>query len=121
MNARGRGWVYWAPRILSFLFAVFISLFALDVFGTGAGFWETLGALAIHMIPTALIIVALILAWRWEWVGAILFAALGIGYFVMTGMREHWSAYVAIAVPLFVIAVLWLLAWRRRALSEGAA
>lgn len=114
MKAHSRNLVYWAPRILTILFAGFISLFALDVFGTGAGFWETLGGFAIHLIPTALIIVALVLAWRWEWLGAVLFAALGIAYMVMTGLREHWSAYLIICGSLFVTAALWLLAWLRR-------
>ena len=34
--------LFWAPRILCILFAVFVSLFALDVFGEGYGFWETI-------------------------------------------------------------------------------
>ena len=46
--------LYWAPRILSIIFAGFISLFALDVFNEGHSFWETLLALAVHLIPTAL-------------------------------------------------------------------
>jgi hypothetical protein len=35
----------WTPRVLSLLFALFVSLFALDVFGQGYGFWQTTLAL----------------------------------------------------------------------------
>jgi len=102
---------YWAPRVLSLLFAGFISLFALDVFGAEYGGWETLLALAMHLIPTALIVVLTILAWRWEWIGAIGFLGLGVWYLVMTGGEEHWAAYASISGPLLVIALLYFLNW----------
>src|SRR5512136_208534 len=38
-------WLYWAPRVLCIVMAMFISLFALDVFGSGQGFWWTTLAL----------------------------------------------------------------------------
>jgi hypothetical protein len=34
--------LYWAPRLLGILFSLFVSIFALDVFGQGYGFWEPL-------------------------------------------------------------------------------
>ncbi len=33
--------LFWSPRVLTILFALFLSLFALDVFGEGYGFWAT--------------------------------------------------------------------------------
>ncbi len=59
--------LYWSPRILGVLIAIFVSLFALDVFGEGYSFWETIAALAMHLIPTLVILVVLVIAWRWEW------------------------------------------------------
>ena len=69
--------LFWTPRILCFLFAAFISTFAADVFGEGYGFWKTILALLIHLIPTWIVLVILAISWRWEWVGGILFTALG--------------------------------------------
>lgn len=106
--------LYWLPRVLSILFALFISLFALDVFGEDQLFPAVLWALLMHMVPTMLIILALIVAWRWEWIGAVAFAGLAIFYVIMTAFREHWSAYLAISLPLLVIAILWLAAWRQK-------
>jgi hypothetical protein len=57
---------------LSILFAAFITVFALDVFSEHYGFWETLFALAIHLIPAGLIVVGLAVSWRWELVGVVL-------------------------------------------------
>lgn len=103
--------LYLAPRMLSLLFAGFISLFALDVFAEGYGFWETLLALAIHLIPTALILIVAALAWRWEWIGAIAFLGMGVWYIVMTRGEEHWMTYVFIPGPLFLLAILYFLNW----------
>lgn len=104
--------LYWAPRVLSLLFAGFISVFALDVFGAGYGFWGTLLALVMHLIPTAIILVVAALAWRWEWIGALAFLGLGLWYLVMTRGQQHWTAYVFISGPLFVLAILYFFNWQ---------
>lgn len=104
----------WMPRILSILFAAFISIFALDVLGTGDSRGETILAFLIHLIPTALVLVALVIAWRWERMGAILFAALGSWYIIMAWGDMHWTAYFFISGPLFLIAALFLAHWLYR-------
>src|SRR5689334_11501145 len=93
--------LFWAPRILCILFAVFVSLFALDVFGEGHGFWQTCLALLMHLIPTGIILLALVVSWRWEWVGAILFTAFGALYLFFFWGRFHWSVYVLLSGPSF--------------------
>jgi len=107
--------VFWLPRILCVLFALFISLFALDVFGEGYGFWETIVAFLIHLVPTALVLIALAIAWRWGWIGAILFLALGGWYIIMAWGKFEWTTYLLIAGPLFLIGALFLVNWVYRA------
>ncbi len=106
--------LFWAPRILGILFAIFISIFALDVFGRGFSIAETVLALGMHLIPTGILLVVLILAWRWEWMGGILFPGLGILYLVTAGGRPHWSVYLIIIGPLFLEGILFLIDWRYR-------
>jgi hypothetical protein len=65
--------LFWSPRVLSILFTAFVSVFALDVFGEGHGFWQTCLALLMHLVPSALLLAALLVAWRHQCVGAILF------------------------------------------------
>ena len=103
--------LYWAPRILGICFAAFISLFALDVFGEGYTFWETVAALFIHLVPTYLVIGALFLAWRREWIGALLFIGPSLFYLVQVWGKESWLAYLAISGPLFLTGVLFALNW----------
>jgi hypothetical protein len=115
MNKSVKRVVFWLPRILCVLFALFISLFALDVFGEGYGFWETIVAFLIHLVPTALVLITLAIAWRWEWIGAILFVALGVWYIIMAWGKFELTTYLLISGPLFLIGALFLVNWLYRA------
>ena len=107
--------LFWSPRILCILFAMFLSLFCFDVFDKGRGFWETILALLVHLVPVYIVVILLIIAWRWEWVGAILFNALALFYVIWAWGRFHWSAYLGISGPLVFIGVLFLFNWIYRA------
>ncbi len=115
MNTSTKRVLFWTPRILCILFAMFLSLFALDVFSEGYGFWEAILALLIHLVPVYIVVIALCIAWRWEWVGAILFIALALFYLVWSWGRFHWSAYLVISGPLVLLSVLFLFNWIYRA------
>jgi hypothetical protein len=107
--------LYWTPRILCLLFAAFLSIFALDVFSEELGFWQTVAALLMHLIPSAAIVGVLAIAWRWEWVGAAAFGAFGLLYVLMMWGRFPLSVYFTISGPLFLIAALFLANWILRA------
>ncbi len=115
MNTDIKRVLFWTPRIFCILFAMFLSLFALDVFSEGYGFWETILALLIHLVPVYIVVIVLVIAWRWEWVGAILFIALALFYLVWSWGRFHWSAYLGISGPLVLLGVLFLFNWIYRA------
>jgi hypothetical protein len=113
--------LHWTPRILGLLFAAFIGVFALDVFGEGDTFWQTILALTTHLTPSAIALGALTISWRRGWVGGLVFLALGAWYLVTTWGRFHLSAYVVIAGPLFLLGLLFEIDWwytRHRTLSS---
>lgn len=115
---------FWAPRAMSIVFIAFLSMFALDVFGEGYGFWKTLLALTIHLIPSFVLIAALVLAWRWEWIGAALYAAAGTLYVFWALQRPIPPAVkllwvLMIAGPAFLVAALFLANWMKRAEIRG--
>jgi len=103
--------LFWTPRIICIIFAVFISLFALDVFSEGYGIMKTLLALLIHLIPTGIILIVLLISWRWEWIGALLFIALSVFYLVFTWGRFPWITYLVISGPLLLVGLLFLINW----------
>ena len=78
MNTASRRLLFWTPRVICIAFAIFLSLFALDVFNEGYGFGKTLLALLIHLVPVYIVLLVLAIAWRWEWIGAAGFAGLAL-------------------------------------------
>lgn len=115
MNTWIKRVLFWTPRVLCILFAMFLSLFALDVFEEGGGFWETAGALIVHLVPVHIVIIVLVVAWRREWVGAFLFNALALLYVVTTWGRFPLAAYLSVSAPLILVGVLFLFNWIYRA------
>jgi hypothetical protein len=108
--------LFWIPRVLCILFAVFISLFALDVFSERYTLGEMILAFLIHLIPTFLVVLALVIAWRWESIGTVLFIALAL-FYGASGRGQSWIIFA----PLFLIAALFLVDWiYRKRTSEMA-
>jgi len=115
MSRTAKRWLCWTPRILCILFATFLSLFALDVFGEGYSFGKTLLALLIHLVPVWVIILILGISWRWAWVGGIAFPSFGVLYIVWAWRRFPWSVYATIAGPMFLLGILFWINWIYRA------
>ena len=101
--------LYWLPRILGILFAFFISIFALDAFGEGIPFLEAVVGSLIHLVPTYIMIAILLIAWKRELVGSILFILPGLFFiFFVNGM--HWSAYLLIGGSSILIGIPYIAA-----------
>lgn len=114
MKSVSKRLLYWVPRIFTILFAMFVSVFALDVFTEHLPFWRLMLALFLHLIPTFVLLIALALAWRWEWIGGVVYFALGVFYLFSFGGRFPLTTYIVIAGPLFLIATLFALNWMLR-------
>jgi hypothetical protein len=118
MSRFSKGMLFWSPRVLSIVFIAFLSLFALDVFDEHLGLWKTLLALTIHLIPSFVLVALLILAWRWEWIGAAGYGAAALLYVgwvvtlqrpITAAMRAVWIG--TIAGPALLVAALFLANW----------
>lgn len=110
MNKTLKQTMLWTPRITAILFALFLSLFALDIFEMDLTVGETIVGLLIHLIPTILLTIAIVLAWRWEWVGTVVFAGWAI-FYATTAHGQHWITYTIIAGIPLVIGIVFLLDW----------
>ena len=107
--------LFWTPEVLGLLFAAFVSLFALDIFGQGYSLWETAVGLFMHLRPVWVMLIALVIAWRWEWLSGILFVGFGAWYLLTFWGQFGWPVYLIMAGPAFLIGVLFLVDWRYRA------
>lgn len=112
MKTLSKQLLFWIPRILTILFAGFISLFALDVFQEGMELWDAIGALLVHLIPTFILIVLLLMSWRWEWIVGSVFIILGLVYMIINFDYKQWI--IAISGPMLLIGILYLLDWNKR-------
>lgn len=111
--------VYWSPRILSIIFILFLSLFAFDVFNEYRG-WNIIPALFIHLIPSFVLLVLTIIAWKHDLVGMSVFFLAAISYVLMVGFHHHWSWYASISGPAVIIGILYFISWIQiRNLKKG--
>lgn len=107
MSANNQAILRWSPRVFAIIYAVFISLFALDAWGTGAGFWEELAAFIVHLMPTYFVLAALVVAWRQPKLGGILFIILATVFGVVFGRGEP-AALLLMALAPTAIGLMFL-------------
>jgi hypothetical protein len=120
MNKLLRTFLFWTPRILGILFILFVSLFALDIFEMGLGFWGTILGLFMHLLPSIGMTIALALAWRWEWVGTLGYFTFALWYIVFALGREMpWSVITLMAGIPALIGILFLVDWVKRREVRG--
>lgn len=101
----------WIPRVLAIVYIAFISLFALDVFGGDHGFWGTMLALFMHLLPSFVLIAILIFAWNDPVRGGTLFVLLGT-FFTLMYLKSPMPIYaLIISLPVIMIGGLFLLSW----------
>jgi uncharacterized membrane protein YhhN len=111
MSNRYRMYLFWAPRVLGIAFLLFLSLFSFDVLEEGRSVWQITVDLLAHLTPVFVLGAVLALAWRWEWVGALFFTLAGCLYTYWAAQRGHIEWALIIALPVFVVAVLFLANW----------
>jgi len=116
--------VYWTPRILTILFILFLAIFSLDVFEGNPGFWNIILGLFMHNLPSLILLIVLIIAWRRELVGAISFILAGFGLIILVGLKNNvgllmlFLLCLMIAGPAFLIGVLFFVGWKRKKRKE---
>ena len=101
--------LYWLPRGLTIIFALFLSLFALDSFVEGTSFLYQLIGFLIHLMPVYILVIFLLIAWRWELIGGVLFFAVGIFFTIFFNTYEHLMSLLFISSPVFIIGALFIL------------
>lgn len=102
--------IYYAPRILSIGFVAFISIFALDVFAEHSGF-EVILPLIMHLLPSIILLIVALVAWKYELVGAIIFLGFALLYVMDVGFTRPLSWYLAIIFPALLVGILYLISW----------
>ena len=113
MNKHPYPLLYWSPRILGLIFVLFTAVFALDVFGEGLGFWDTLLALLRHLVPTIAMAVILVIAWRWELLGGWLCIGGGLLFNGVESIGDRAVSILWFPTVFVIVGVLFVLHERR--------
>lgn len=102
--------LYILPRILAILGIIFLSIFSLDVFEVGKPIWEMLLAFLIHNIPSLILITILIIAWKKELIGGILFLIIStVPFFFLS--NPFWVNLI-LSAPFILTGLLFLMSSR---------
>ncbi len=101
----GPRFIYWLPRILCIIAILFISVFALDAFQPELTVWQQIQAFSMHLIPSFVLLLILIIAWKWELAGGIVFLIIGIGLSPLVFMHNY-RMNGSIGMSLMIIATI---------------
>jgi hypothetical protein len=90
------------PKVLAILYIIFITIFAFD---------ESLFTLPwfVHLMPTILLTLVVILTWRKPLAASIIFLILGFGFTLIFKTYENWIIFLIISLPLILVGILFLL------------
>ncbi len=98
-------------RVAGILFILFVSVFALDVFGEGYSAGELAVALFKHLLPSAFpLLAALIVAWRWPLWGSAAYFCVAVFFTVFFATYRVPTSFLLISVPALVLSLLFYLA-----------
>lgn len=109
--------LHWTPRIICILAILFISLFALDAFDPALTIWQQVGAFLMHMIPSFVLTALLVIAWKWEYIGGIIFTLIGVvftpiifmhNYKMNNSIEMSMTVVIMITIPFIIVGILFI-------------
>ena len=99
--------LYWLPRLLAIVAILFMMMFSMDCFEMGGT--DALICLLMHNIPAFIIIGVLVVAWKWELIGGILFIAVSFaGAIYFNGFGGNWGV-LPIMAPFMLTGILFII------------
>ena len=120
--------LFWTPRILAIAAILFTSLFALDAFEHGENVWQKLAAFVMHLVPSIVLTVILLVAWKWEMIGGAIFLLIGMGFSPIIFIHNYrmngsYSATLVITgiitFPFILVGLLFILDYYKHRASSS--
>ena len=112
------GLIHWIPRVICILAILFISMFAADAFAPELTIWQQLGAFLMHLIPSFILLAFLIVAWKWELIGGVIFTVIGVvlsplifqhNYAMNQSVSMSLSIVLMITFPFILVGILFII------------
>ena len=115
--------LHWLPRVICILAILFVSMFALDAFSPNLTIWQQIGAFIIHLIPSFILLMVLLIAWKWELVGGIIFIVIGLSlspFIFFHNYKMNHSIWMSLGIisiitlPFIIAGILFVISHFRR-------
>jgi hypothetical protein len=101
--------LYWIPRIFTILGILFMLMFSIDVFGGNEPLGRKMLGFFMHNIPVLLLTGVLVIAWKWELIGGILFIIAAIaGSFYFRAFSGNPGS-LPVIIPFLITGLLFIL------------
>ena len=100
--------LYWTPRIITILAILFMMMFSFDVFGGNEPLSKKLLGFLMHNIPVLILIVVLVVAWKWEIVGGVLFIVAFIAASIFFRSFRGNPGSLVVIIPFLITGILFI-------------
>ncbi|OPX87789.1 MAG: hypothetical protein A4E54_01494 [Pelotomaculum sp. PtaB.Bin117] len=97
-------------RVLAISFVLFLSLFALDAFSGEAPFTEKLIGFLIHLIPSFIFVIPLIIFWKSPRFCGLAYIILSILFVFYFRTYRDFEYFLILSLPQFVVGALFIIA-----------
>mgnify|MGYP001488242872 CR=1 FL=1 len=101
--------LYWTPRIVTVLAILFIIMFSFDVFGGDEPLGQKLLGFLIHNIPALILTAILVIAWKWEDIGGVVFILSAIAGSIIFYTHSGNTGSIIIMLPFLITGILFIL------------
>ena len=102
------GKLIWIPRVLAIIFIALISIFAMDVFAGDAPFIKKLGGFLVHLIPSFILVLILLISWRKPIIGGFLFILISIAFAFFFRTYRSVPTFLGITFPVALAGILFI-------------
>jgi cell division protein FtsW (lipid II flippase) len=115
--------LHWLPRIICIMGILFISMFSIDALNSELTIWQQILSLSMHLIPSFVLILLLLLSWKRELIGGIIFMIIGLGFspiIFIHNFKMNQSIWMSlgvisvITIPFAIVGVLFILSHYRK-------
>jgi len=119
-NTHGFSWV---PRILCILIIIFLGVFASDAFVAEHSMFQQVSDFLIHLVPSLILLLLLIIAWKRELIGGILFTILSLvmsPFLYSMNYEQNHNIFMSlgviliIALPILLTGILFIISYSKR-------
>jgi hypothetical protein len=95
----------WTARMLAIVAILFISLFALDSFDPSLSIWMQIAHFLVHLIPSFVLLAVLIIAWKRELLGGVIFLIIGLALSPFI-YRHNFGMNHSVATSLMTVLIV---------------